>query len=164
MDNDQCAVTEKPITNSLRVRTTAPLLRGSSSTATERWNISTLTHIGPHYFVKGRWLSLRIFGPVNESEREEENGDAGNLRNNIGNTIIGNPLPLHVVSQADLGEPRIIRLDGFKEATATLGSFPFNPFFKNLHPEKTISTMLISEANIIIFNKINKYLSKISKI
>ena len=42
--------------------------------------------------------------------------------------MIGTPLSLQVVCQADLGEPRMLRLDGLKEAVAALGSATKGPY------------------------------------
>jgi hypothetical protein len=74
-----------------------------------------------------------VFRPVDKPESEQKNGDPGYLGNNISNLIIGNALPLYVVSQADLAKAWMFGLDGFKEAAATLGSFPLNPIPENLH-------------------------------
>jgi hypothetical protein len=64
---------------------------------------------------------------VHEPERQKEDRNAGHLGDNLGYIEVGNALPQNIVGQIYLGEPGILRLDGFKEAPASFGPFSVNP-------------------------------------
>lgn len=70
---------------------------------------------------------------MDESKREQENGNTGFMGNDLSHFKLGDPLPLDVIRQADLGESRELGLDGLKKAAATLSSYLFDPLLQ-WHP------------------------------
>jgi len=70
---------------------------------------------------------------VGKAERQQEYGNPGDFRDDLGYLKLGDSIAPDVIGQADLGELGVFGLDCFKEAAAAFGSLLFDPLLQGGH-------------------------------
>ena len=70
---------------------------------------------------------------MDKTERQQEYGDPGDFRDDLGYLKLGDSMAPDIIGQTDLGELRIFGLDGFKEAAAAFGPLLFDPLQQSGH-------------------------------
>ena len=70
---------------------------------------------------------------MGQAERQQEYGNPGDFRYNLGYLKLGDSMAPDIIGQTHLGELRIFGLDGFKEVAAAFGPLQFNPLLQRDH-------------------------------
>ena len=70
---------------------------------------------------------------VVKAEGQQEYGDSGDLGDDFGYLKLGDAKAPDVMGQTGLCEPRILALDGCKEAAPSLSPLKFDPLPKSIH-------------------------------
>ncbi len=70
---------------------------------------------------------------MGKAKRQQEYGNPGDFRDDLGYLKLGDSIAPDVIGQADLGELWVFGLDAFKEAAASFGPLLPDPLLQRDH-------------------------------